>query len=62
MSELLLRALRNSLTFERRTADVAPPDRALSGYFDVQNPGPVSTKASDKTSNKASNTKKHSFS
>ena len=57
MSELPTRALRNSSTFERSTADVRPADRLSSGCLDVQNPGHVPTKASNKTSNKTSNTK-----
>src|ERR1700756_3958577 len=39
MSELPTRALRNSSTFERGTADVRPADRPSSGCLDVQNPG-----------------------
>jgi hypothetical protein len=57
MSELPTRALRNSSTFERSTADIRPADRPSSGCLDVQKPGHVPTKASNKTSNKTSNTK-----
>jgi hypothetical protein len=57
MSELPTRALRISSTFERSAADVRPADRPSSGCLDVQNPGHVPTKASNKTSNTTSNKK-----
>jgi hypothetical protein len=57
MSELPPRALRISSTFERSAADVRPADRPSSGCLDVQNPGHMPTKASNKTSNTTSNTK-----